>query len=351
MKKIITAIGEPKLNQEISVIEDICVIDKDIFYKEGIIEFLEENREIDIVVLNEDLCKDNLIQFLSEIIKFDVEIFLLLNNYSNHYREEFEDLNQVRVFCSEEEIIAEFDKSKKTNSIEKKYEFKKNKRIISVLGSNGVGKTVITSIIGRELSKNNRVLIIDFDIFSNNLSFLFNLKNQIKSYNLENLIEKVNKHLYVLNGIKYIFNETNKIDTYKVKELLDKLKSDFDYIIIDTSSELSLKYIKTIIPNCDYNLFIIEGNLMEIKKAKSLIDVYVYDFELNLRKTGLIINKMNFETIDFDIIKEIFKNLKIVAKIKYNQKFNSYINSYTKNMMKIDGINKIQKVLEGKNNE
>lgn len=350
MKKVITAIGNPELNNEIRNIDDICVMDKDILYKEGIIEFLEENNEIDIVILNEELCENDLIEFLHKIIKFNVQIFLLLSNYSNYYKEEFEELKSVKVFGSQDEIILEFDNNKNVNLLKAKYEFKKNKRVISILGSNGVGKTVLTSIIGQAISMKSRVLIIDFDVLNNNLSFLFNLKNQIKSYNIDSLIQKVNKNLYILNEIKYIFNETNTINTYKVKELLEKVKNDFDYIFIDTSSELSLKYIKTIIPNCDYNIFIIEGNILEIKKAKALIDVYTYDFELDLNKTGLIVNKLNIESIDFDIIKNMFSGLKIIGKIKYNQKFNSYINSCTRNRIKVEVINKIQKVLEGKIN-
>lgn len=55
MKKIITAIGNNILNENLRKNEDIEVIGKDIQYKEGVIEFLKENNNIDILILSQIL--------------------------------------------------------------------------------------------------------------------------------------------------------------------------------------------------------------------------------------------------------------------------------------------------------
>ena len=53
--KILTAIGNENLNKILKEKNKFEVIENDIFYKEGILEFLEENKNIDILILYEKL--------------------------------------------------------------------------------------------------------------------------------------------------------------------------------------------------------------------------------------------------------------------------------------------------------
>lgn len=132
-----------------------------------------------------------------------------------------------------------------------------------------------------------------------------------------------------------------------MKKIIDELKNSFEYIIIDTSSEICLKYIKTIFPNTDYNIFIIESNILQIKKAKELLEIYILDFELDINNTGILINKNNINSIDSAILNNVFEEFKILGKINYNHKINSYINTHTKNNINFNIFNNIQKILKG----
>lgn len=344
MKKIITAIGNEILNNRLRNIDDIEIKERDIFYREGILEFLEKDSDIDIIIVSEQLLGEDLELYLEKINNYEIQIYLIENK--KHYMDEFDNYKDIRLFGFEDEIIDDFENKDYSSKNSMLYS-QNTKRVISVLGNYGVGKTVFCSLLGKVLSKNSKVLLINFDIFSDNLKYLFDLKNQIKSYDINSLINKTSKNLYVLNGMRYIFNETNKIDSYKVKELLDNLKRTFEYIVIDTSSETSLKFIKTIFPNCDYNIFLLEANFLEVKKAKDLLEIYVLDFNLDLEKTGIFINKYNISSIDTKIIEKIFEDIKILGKMNYSSKINSYINTYTKNNVKVDDITKFQKFLKG----
>ena len=51
--KILTAIGNPILNNELKKIEDIEVINNDIQYQEGIFEILEIEKEIDFIIISQ----------------------------------------------------------------------------------------------------------------------------------------------------------------------------------------------------------------------------------------------------------------------------------------------------------
>lgn len=349
MKKIITAIGNENLNNRLRNIEELEIKERDIFYKEGILEFLEKDSEVDIVIVSEELLGEDLDLYLSKIYNYEIQIYLITNRM--HYMEEFDDYKDLRLFRIEDDIIDVFENKNYSLNRMEMYYSNTTKRVISIIGNYGVGKTVFCSLLGKVLSKKGKVLLINFDIFSDNLKYLFDLKNSVKSYDVNSLITKASKNLYILNGIKYVFNETNKIDCYKVKELLEELKRSFEYIIIDTSSEISLKFIKTIFPNCDYNVFLIEANSLEVKKAKDLLEIYVLDFNLDLAKTGIFINKYNISSLDTKIIEKIFDNIKILGKMNYSSKINSYINTYTKNNVKVEDITKFQKYLKGvKNN-
>lgn len=54
IEKIITAINNPIINEKLKK-EKIEVIGKDIQYKEGILEILENNKEINFILINENL--------------------------------------------------------------------------------------------------------------------------------------------------------------------------------------------------------------------------------------------------------------------------------------------------------
>ena len=55
MIKIITAIGNPKIREILSNEKNILIIEKDILYKDAIIEILEKNKKINYIIINEYL--------------------------------------------------------------------------------------------------------------------------------------------------------------------------------------------------------------------------------------------------------------------------------------------------------
>lgn len=80
MKRIITAIGNEKLNNILREKEEIVIESPDIQYQEGIFEALDKYKNIDIVVLNEDIIGslelEDLIRSII-ILKNDIEIILI----------------------------------------------------------------------------------------------------------------------------------------------------------------------------------------------------------------------------------------------------------------------------------
>ena len=52
---ILTALANNKINEKLKAVEDINILNKDIQYKEGILEYLEKNKNIDIIIFLEEL--------------------------------------------------------------------------------------------------------------------------------------------------------------------------------------------------------------------------------------------------------------------------------------------------------
>ena len=414
MKKVITAIGNENLNRKLNEEKNLEIIGEDIQYKEGILEFLEKEKNIDFLILSELLPGQIDIRELIEKIKIInpyIQIILFLekenkelenylyakgiyfifyNNQINYFEiiklinNEEENLNKkLKIELDElKKILLEkenknnkkiniFNKIKNNEKIKNKLEKNinknnllninfnnsknnnlnnKNKEIICVTGTSGVGKSIFSINLAKSFMENkNKILIIDFDILNNSLHTILGIKkypekikNKIKNNNLldeikiEDLIIKINNKLDLISGINLLFDSKYKISSSKIKNILEKLKQKYDVIIIDTSSECFFDYTKEIMKNSNLNIFITEANLLEIKKAKNLLNIYINEWNIEQKKFNILFNKYNENAIDISILKNIFSGFSILGKLSINPKYNLMIHQNFKNHLDKD---------------
>ena len=415
MKNIITALCNSELNDKLKMINEFNILTNDIQYQDGIFEILENKKEIDYLILSEFLPGKYEIKKLIEKIKEKnnyIKIILILENK----KEEIENYlyakgiykifynNQIGIndiinllksdFNENEKIIQELENLKNIlikNNIEinlnenlinnkkektdmeksniknkiikilnsknkEKNKIIENKKIISILGTGGVGKSIVTVNIANILKEdNNKILIIDFDILNNSLHTILGvnkypekIKNKIQNnslinnkINIKELIIKINKNIDLISGINLLFDSKYKISSLKIQSILEELKDYYDYIIIDNSAECFFEYTKNIIINSDFNIYIFEPNLIEIKKAKRLLEIYNKEWNIEKNRFNLLINKYNKYSIKDKTIRNIFSEYKILGKINFNEKYNYLINkNYKKNKIIKKEINK-----------
>lgn len=397
MKKIITAIGNEILNKKLKKENDFEVIIEDIQYKEGIIEYLEKENNIDILIISELLPGNIELKKLIEKIKninSNIEIIIFLENkntelenylyakgiYNIFYNNQIEIEEIIKIINNKnieinnelkeiKQMLLEKQKNKVNNkkiilnklinifNKKQKYDLKEEK-IISVTGTNGVGKSIFTINLANSLSNSkNKILIIDFDILNNSLHTILGIKkysqkirNKIKNNNLlkeikiEELIIKINSKIDLVSGINLLFDSKYKISSEKVKNILSKLKEKYEIIIIDTSSECFFDYTKEIIKNSNLNIFILEANLLEIKKAKNLLNIYINNWEIPQENINILFNKYNENSIDISILKKIFSGFNILGKLSFNPQYNLIINKNNINKLNIILKNEYLKV-------
>ena len=189
--------------------------------------------------------------------------------------------------------------------------------------------------------------MIDFDILNNSISTLFENKKIIKNEFFNNSINKINKNLDVLCKVENIINVNDNMEIYKIQEILNMLKRDYDFIVIDTSSRIDLKYVKLILTNGDKIIFLVEPNILELKKTNNLLEVYINDFNIDVDKIKIVFNKVNKYQIAESILEEFFSEFEIIGKIEYEEKYNLFINRKLNNFVNSSGYEKIyKKILE-----
>ena len=286
---ILTALANNKINEKLKALEDINILNKDIQYKEGILEYLEKNKNIDIIIFLEELPGQIKTKKLIEIINSinnKIKIIIITNKNKEIKNNKIN--KKIRYFYLEK-INYE--------NIIKMIKIKNNKNILRLIGNRGVGKTILCIIISEIIIniKKQKVLLIDKD-----KNFILTKMYSRNSNNNENLI-KIKNNLYILKDEK---------ELYRIKE-------QFDYIIID-SNEINVNTNNNQFIIKD--IFILEANLLELKKINNL--------QLNNIK-GIILNKNNKNNISEKIIEKTF-NKKIIGKINYNKKINLFINNNRK---------------------
>ena len=378
MIKIITAIDNPKINEELKNEKNIEVIGKDIFYKEGILEILEKNININYIIINNKLSGEiKLNNLIEKIIEKNEKIKIIIlikkenknnlnkiikeNNYiknnnlkniknksnknSNSEKNDIEvikDLknkNIIRIFYTGE---INLEKLKNYNNNDKqiynneniktnkdKFTNKckidiKEKRVL-ILGERQVGKSTVISKIAEEIQcKKQKILIMETPKDGLDLLVIFSKRQKL-----------VHKKIKIRNKYKIInekrFIQKNKIET--IKKLIIKINKNID--IIPYNKLINFKIIEKL--EKKYNYIFIEINLEKnnVKNKKILKNfnekILIIKPDLlgikNAKKIieknkinnyKIILNNYNKNSIDEKIIENIFNKNKIIKKINNN---------------------------------
>ena len=339
IKKIVTAIGNSEVNEQLKD-ENLEVLCGDILYKEGILEFLEDNKNIDYIIINDELSENIKLSELLEKIKE-------INNKQK---------NILNIIFKKDSVY-----SKVTLPINDFFNVRtKDGRIISILGPNGVGKSIFSITLANNII-DKKILIIDFDAFNdsiynllgikkeknfkiqekNNIIFQKNYNNSEKNsknykkinnvynekdFEINKFIIKSKYNIDLLSGINIIFNLNYQISPNKLINIIDNLKREYDYIIIDTASDYLLEYTSEIIKISENIIFISGSNLLEIKKTQKLLDIYVEQYNIQKEKINIIFNKWTKNSIDDGVLKELFRSYNILGKIKLSDYYDLAIN-------------------------
>lgn len=364
--KIITAIGDPYLNDELKKYENLDVLCRDIQYQDGIIEIMLEREEIDLLIISDLLIgKCDFKTLINKIleIKKDLKIIVFLKE-KNDDIEQF--LNVKKIYkiynFSQEDYICffeSFNKNEQKNNLEInneiselkaiilknnskiKEKYKKSKLLIFD-GESGVGKTCLSVLFSRYLSsQNKKVLIIELENSIENILKIKKEENNVK--NILKNIQPVEKQLYLLSDFSIILNKLNSLNVYEIEKMMEKIRNEFEYIILDFSKNTFIKYEKYLLKNSEDIIFIIEGDFLSLSKSLKTLEVYEKDFKISKNKIKIIINKLNRYSLKKAELEEYFYDYFCILNVYYNDIFTRVINN---NFKRTDDIDELKNVFE-----
>lgn len=371
MKKILTALGNPTLNNELKKYEKYDVVCDDLQYQEAVFDVLE-NENPEVIILSGLLQGQfEFSEFVLEVKKKDIGsriiiivdeieeetknllmakgIFDIFNDNQITMQDVFDAIDREEPI-SRVNILRETEEERYTaqkNSEEKETKIcvVQKQEVIAISGINGAGKSTVASNLAKCLAKkaNAKILLIDLDTLNGNIDELLGInkipenveilidedkkcglnyiadlisKNRFDTNVLEELVIKVGK-FDVITGNTSVHSCQNVLNEECYKKLIESAKEKYDFIIIDTSSNIFLDSTKWAMQVANRILFVTEDSYIAVKKATQFLYVLEELWNVWKGKLQLIINKENRNGIEYETIEKIL-GINLIGRIKQN---------------------------------
>lgn len=244
--KIITAIGNPEINEELNKDNFYKVIGVDIQYQDGVFEILEQNNNINYLILNLNIFGElNEFNFIEKIIEKNHNLNLIIilekenekiinflklksiNNILLKNKNNLIEINNIIKNKKEINLINQKNKLNKNNLIKNKINYNKlNKKIKNkyyfIFGNKNINKNKLIILFLKLINK--KILIIEFiNIFNNKeieKTIKINKKINLIKCNIESLNRKDLKNKFKENNL-IIFNLFNIQEKNKIIEIIN----------------------------------------------------------------------------------------------------------------------------------
>lgn len=399
MKKILVAMDNEDILNDVKSIDLYEVYDKDISYKEGVLEYLSKN-QVDYILTKDTLEGEMTKEIFIKQIKLvapKTKIIIFVQSLDDIYKsflfanEVFNIVEQKQITRKLlEEIIedknskviykiteTEGEKSCKENGSKGSY-FERDdqgknvklvtKQTLAVFGTSGAGKSYVSNVISNIIGKNLglETLMLDLDIQNGSADIYNNLKGGING--LSEIINEIdnnsftsqtfNKHVNKennKNNVSYVTNNSSlfecqsKLANKYYERILTKAKSNFDVVVIDTPNSIFLDVTHFSLTNADTIIFVINPNYISIRQSLKYLDLMINVWNIQKEKIFLVVNRVKKASLGKKQIESLMPDIKIKLQIQENQNIESILNELSS--IKIDQIDNLNSVYEifGKN--
>ena len=104
-----------------------------------------------------------------------------------------------------------------------------------------------------------------------------------------------------------------------LEELLNDFKIDYDIILIDNTSNYEYKYLSRILNSADTIFYLVVPTKIELKKSMNLLEVFIEDFKVNLKKFEIVLNKVNSASLNKELLYKALREIPITRSIEYDE--------------------------------
>jgi len=362
--KVITALGDNSIAAEIS--KNINEVVEDIPYQDGVLETIKRNF-VDIVILSEELQGEyDKYIFIDKIRQIDskIKIIMVVFKEDENYKKFLYSKGIFNIFTDKKSTVEElitcisnecFSKPftshlKGKNLLKIREAVNEEKNVLKVqmipkfqkqqvmvfTGSSGVGKTTLAVKTALLLAKYNsaKVLLIDLDTENASVSYHLGIergpkdieyilppdKNSSLNYMIEaidkknfnvNIFEKylvkskLFSNLDILTGNKSLYISKNILNFEYYTKILENAKSLYDFIVIDSASNVFLDAMQYSLVNAGKIFFVTEGNYIALERAHRLLSDIFPAWGVSDNKINVLINKYSKKSLNKIVIKNM----------------------------------------------
>lgn len=234
------------------------------------------------------------------------------------------------------------------------------KQLIAFYGTSGSGKSSCSSIIAKNIANelNISVSLLDMDIQNPSIDIINNLdgNNNILSQIVDNvdkreeinnvftkymIKDKKHKNLSYMTSNCSIFDCQNRFQNKYYQKIYDSARNNFDYTIIDLPSTPFLDVVPYTLSMASKIFFVINPNYISIRQAIKYLDLMTKLWDISKEKIGIIVNKIEANSLDISQIKSLLNDYEIVAQIEENKNMQAYINGAIGNLKQEVNMDKI----------
>ncbi len=376
--KLIVALNNEKIKSKLTEKYGSDVYEQDITYMEGVIEFISRYND-EITIITKDTLSGNLTKILYvkqiRLANPNAKVIYIVGNLTDEYKE-FLFANEIFNIIEGNEIEVDniidcIENGKevvyKNNEISYIPEFAFNepaqdmeylsqnqvitKQLIAVYGTSGAGKSVCSSIIAKEIADrlNISVALLDMDFENSSMDIINNIDTNISS--LTSFVEDIDKMIDINNNmesymikdkrnskISYFTNKTgifecqNKLSVKYYSKIYSAIKSAYDYTIVDLPASPFLDIVLYTLNISTKVFFVINANYTSIRQATKYLDMLTKLWEIPKSKIGIVVNKVQKDSLDNIQIEAMLKDYEVIANIGNNKSMEAYVNGVVSNI-------------------
>ena len=379
MKKVLIAIDNSNIFNEIKSQNIYDVYERDIVYKEGVLQYLSQN-DVDVIVTRDELEGEmtreiyvKQIKLLKPYIKVILFVKQMDETYLSFlYNNNIFDVIDIAEENVKEKILNGIEGIKKDAQMERSNTKFTNmvkednavnvisKKKIAVFGTSGAGKSYVSSILASSISKkmNMKTLMIDLDVESpaidiyNNLNcnnILMDIVKDVDNFTLnrdvfERNVHKKGKISYITNNAS-IFEYQNNLCEKHYNKIYEIATAEYDVIISDTPANVFLDMTYLSIKHADIIMFVINPNYISIRQAIKYLDLIINVWSIDKSKIKLVVNKITEYSLSESQIKAMLPDYDIVMQIDYDVGLENVINGISSiNVDVVNDYNKLYKL-------
>ena len=315
MLKILTAMGDNDLKENLEKTKKFIIHKKDMQYKEAILEVLKIKSDFDIIIIYEKLDGEiSIIELIQEIkkLKNKIEIIFILEDKNKILEEEIKKESIKNIFYNNEIDLDEFIKEIENIKLSNEESLKKE--------INDLQKIIINKNKEIEKYKEYNNLKFNEEKYNSKIISIIGKNKEETNIFINKLIKKLsNKKVIIINNEKSrkFWNhqkeqiETVKLNKKNIKTILKNISKEKEIIIVDIDNNYYENYF---LKKSEKIIILGNGNIEEIKEMMTYINKLNKKYLIENRKINIIFNKKQ-NKINIKILKNIFKNTKILGKV------------------------------------